>query len=48
MTAPVALVAAIWTLSQAASNSFSLCRSAVYHLVEKPDHTLTKRDSLNE
>ncbi len=48
MTAPVALVAAIFTDSQAASRIWRLSNNRPYHWVEKPPHTVTSRDLLNE
>ena len=44
MTAPVALIEAM----RSDSLIWSLCSSSRYHLVEKPAHTVTSRDSLNE
>ena len=36
------------SVTQAASSSSSLRSSSPYHLSEKPPHTVTSRDSLNE
>ncbi|VEB42328.1 Uncharacterised protein [Chromobacterium violaceum] len=47
-TDAVAVISAIFRLSQAALISSSSSSSAAYHLVEKPDHTVTSLDSLNE
>ena len=47
-TAPVAVTAAIRTLSHAASSICRLFSSSPYHLTEKPPHTVTSRDLLNE
>jgi hypothetical protein len=47
-TAPVALSAAIWRLSQAADRSWSFCRSDTYQRVENPPQSVTSRDSLKE
>ena len=44
----VALVAAMRTLSQAASSRCWFSSRAAYHLVENPAHTVTRRDSLKE
>ena len=46
--AMVALMAAICRLSQAAPSICGSLNSSPYHLVEKPDQTVTKRFSLNE
>ena len=39
---------ATWMLTQAASIICSFWNSSTYHFTEKPDHTVTRRDSLNE
>jgi hypothetical protein len=44
----LALTTAMRTLSQAACRICSFCSSAPYHLVEKPAHTVTSFDALNE
>ncbi|MNT57358.1 hypothetical protein D3C72_1947210 [compost metagenome] len=43
-----ALSAAICRLSHAAPSNCGSLNSSPYHLVEKPDHTVTSRLSLNE
>ena len=48
ITAPVAVIAAIRSDSHAASRICWLWNSRPYHCVEKPPHTVTSRDSLNE
>ncbi len=47
-SAMLALMAAICRLSQAAPSSCGSLNRAPYHLVEKPDQTVTRLDSLNE
>ncbi|MNT70031.1 hypothetical protein D3C72_2083850 [compost metagenome] len=47
-TEAVADIAATLSDSQAAPRSWSFCSSSAYHLVEKPPHTVTSRDSLKE
>jgi hypothetical protein len=44
----VALTKAMRSDSQAACSMASLANSACHHLKEKPDQTVTRRDSLNE
>src|SRR5215217_5192128 len=46
--AMVALAKATWALSQAAPKSWGSLNTAAYHLVEKPDQTVTSSLSLNE
>ena len=46
--ATVALTSAMRSDSQAALSIASLANNALHHLVEKPAHTVTMRDSLNE
>ena len=46
--AAVALTRPMRSDSQAASSIAWLANSALHHLVEKPAHTVTMRDSLNE
>jgi len=48
MTAPVAVTAAMRRLSHAASSIWRLRSSSPYHFTEKPPHTVTSFDSLNE
>jgi hypothetical protein len=48
MAAIVALTRAMRSDSQAALSIASLANKALHHLVEKPAHTVTRRDSLNE
>ncbi len=47
-SAPVALDMAMISDSLAALRIASSCSSASYHLVEKPDQTVTSVDSLKE
>ena len=42
------MIAAICSESQAASRICWFWNSSPYHFVEKPPHTVTSRDSLNE
>ena len=46
--AMVAEVKATRTVTQTASRSCSFWKSAAYHRVEKPPHTVTSRLALNE
>ena len=48
ITAPVALIAATFSDSHAASRICWFWNSRPYHCVEKPPHTVTRRDLLNE
>src|SRR5574343_901397 len=48
MTAAVALASAIWIESFTADMICSLLNSETYHLVEKPPHTVTSLEALNE
>jgi hypothetical protein len=47
-SASVAETKAIRKVTQAASSNSSLRSSSPYHFSEKPPHTVTSRDSLNE
>ena len=48
ITAPVETATPMRSDSHAASRTCWLCTSCVYQLVEKPPHTLTSADALNE